>query len=234
MLLGNDTQPRPREQYRQRVTEENVLARRTLAARQKLWKELAPRYLLGSESPLFAAFLEEYRLARSEGDRAVTAYVFFALNDRLVLDLGQDWLYQYLRAAPSELRPADVLNFLTACERTHPEVCGWSAKSRASIVSHYLSLLKEFGLARGARRKTSARPVCGPAPVRFLLRALLLGGSSNLAAVQSPLFRLLGLSLEETVEVLFRLHAEGALRCRIQGDVVELDLTPRAGGPHGS
>jgi hypothetical protein len=47
--------------------------------------------------------------------------------------------------------------------------------------------------------------------------------------VQSPLFRLLGLSLDETVDLLFRLSAEGALRCRIQGDVVELDLGGRNG-----
>ena len=36
--------------------------------------------------------------------------------------------------------------------------------------------------------------------------------------------RLLGLTLDETVALLFRLNAEGALRCRIQGDVVELDF----------
>ncbi|HXM70266.1 MAG TPA: hypothetical protein VN970_03980, partial [Thermoanaerobaculia bacterium] len=68
------------------------------------------------------------------------------------------------------------------------------------------------------------RPAPGAAPVRFLLRALLLSGASNVAAVQSPRFRLLGLSLDETVALLFRLSAEGSLRCRIQGGVVDLDL----------
>lgn len=229
VLLADIPFPLPREEYRRRVVEENVLARATLAGRQKVWMELAPRYRLDANSPLFVAFLDEYRRCGSEGDRALVAYLLFALHDQLVADLGTHWLYQYLRSAPSELRPADVLAFLAVCEGSHPEVRGWSAASRKNIASHYLSLLKEFGLARGSQRKFTIRPACGPGPVRFLLRALLLNNASNLAAVQSPLFRLLGLTLEETVKLLFRFHADGDLRCRIQGDVVDLDLNWRRG-----
>lgn len=57
--------------------------------------------------------------------------------------------------------------------------------------------------------------------MRFMLRAMLLVRATNQAAVQSPIFRLVGLSLDETVALLFRLNAEGALRCRIGRDVVE-------------
>jgi hypothetical protein len=228
-LLAAVSEPVPRAEYRRRVIEENVLTRRSIAAREKAWKELAARYGIGGTSPLFRSYLEEYRRAGPERDRALTSYLLFTLNDRLVCDLGTDWLYDYLRAAPAELRTADVLAFVSARESTHPEIKGWSPSSRENIASHYLSALKEFGLARGAQRKVSVRPSPGPTPVRFLLRALLLAGASNQAAVQSPLFRLLGLSLGEAVEFLFRLNADGALRCRIQGDVVELDLGGRNG-----
>jgi hypothetical protein len=219
----------PRAEYRRRVVEDNALSRRTASSREKTWKELAARYGIDGASPLFRAFLDEYRRSSSEKDRALTAYLLFALHDRLACDLGIDWLYQYLRTAPAELRTADVLSFVRARERSHPEIAGWSTSSRENIASHYLSALKEFGLARGAQRKVSVRPTPGSAPARFLLRALLLSGASNLAAVQSPLFRLLALSLEETVDLLFRLSAEGALRCRIQGDIVDLDLGGRNG-----
>lgn len=228
-LLAAVREPVPRAQYRRRVTEGNVLSRRSTAAREKAWKELAARYGIDGESPLFRAYLEEYRRAASERDRALTSYLLFALHDRLVCDLGTDWLYEYLRGAPAELRTADVLAFLSSRESAHPEIKGWSASSRENIASHYLSALKEFGLARRAQRKVSVRPSPGPAPVRFLLRALLLVGTSTQAAVQSPLFRLLGLSFDEAVELLFRLNADGALRCRIQGDVVELDLGGQSG-----
>lgn len=162
-----------------------------------------------------------------EADRSLTAYLLFALRDSLVCDLGTEWLYDYLRSAPAELRTGDVRAFISAREATHPEIGGWSASSRDNIASHYLSALKELGLARGGQRKVSVRPSPGAAPVRFLLRALMLSGASNVATVQSTLFRLLGLSLDETVSLLFRLNADGSLRCRIQGDVVDLDLGGR-------
>jgi hypothetical protein len=220
----------PRARYRYAVVEENLLGRPTRAARSKAWKELAPRYGVDGRAPLFRAFLEEDRRASSDMDRALAAYLLFALHDRLVCDLGVDWLYQYLRAAPAELRTADVIAFLAAREHLHPEIAGWSQSSRENIASHYLSALKEFGLARGAQKKVIVRPSPGAPPVRFLLRALLAAGESSLAAVQSPLFRLLGLSVDETVELLFRLNAEGTIRFRMQGDVVEIDL----GVPNGS
>ncbi len=223
-LLTGETVARPREEYRRRVIEENVLARGTLATRQKLWKELSPRYGLDGAESMFAAFVSEYSRSESESDRALTGYLLFALHDQLVADLGTQWLFPMLRSAPSPLRTADVLAFVESRWEQHPEVRVWSLKSRDNIASHYLSLLREFGLARGSQRKVSVRPAPGPAAVRFLLRAQLLGRVSNLAAVQSPLFRLLGLSLDEVVDLLFRLNASGALRCRIQGDVVDLDL----------
>ena len=222
-------EPVSRAEYRRRVIEENVLTRKSTAAREKAWKELAARYGIDGGALLFRSYLDEYRRAPSERDRALTSYLLFGLQDRLVCDLGTDWLYEYLRAAPAELRTVDVLAFLSSRESSHPEIKGWSPSSRENIASHYLSALKEFGLARGAQRKMSVRPSPGPASIRFLLRALLLAGASNRAAVQSPLFRLLGLSLDETVELLFRLNADGSLCCRIQGDVVELDLGGRDG-----
>ena len=56
-----------------------------------------------------------------------------------------------------------------------------------------------------------------------------MSGASQQAALESPLLRLLALTLDETVSILFRLNADGALRCRIQGDVVELDFGGRDG-----
>jgi hypothetical protein len=228
-LLASVHEPVLRAEYRSLVIEDNVLSRRSSGAREKVWKELAARYGIDGTSPLFRAYSEEYRRGSSERDRAVTSYILFALRDSLVCDLGTDWLYEYLRAAPADLRTVDVLAFLSSREPAHPEIRRWSASSRENIASHYLSALKELGLARGSQRKMSVRPSPGPAPIRFLLRALLLGGASQTEAVQSRLFRLLGLTLDETVSLLFRLNAEGTLRCRIQGDVVEIDLGDRNG-----
>lgn len=227
ILLDAVREPVSRAVYRRHVIEENALSRRTVAARKKSWEELAARYGIDGSLPLFRAFLEEYRAATSVRDRDLTAYLLFALRDKVVSDLGTEWLYEYLRSAPAELRAVDVLAFLSSREKTNPEIHGWSAASRENIASHYLSALKEFGLARGAQRKIAMRPSPGAAPLRFLLRAVLMSGASPRTAVESPLFRLLALSLDQTVTLLFQMNADGAIRCRIQGDVVELEVGNR-------
>ena len=85
------------EEYRAHVLEENCLARASRAARKKLWQELKNRYILDREHPLFAAFWREWRRCKSEPERGLTTYILLALNDRLVADLGTEWLIGYLR-----------------------------------------------------------------------------------------------------------------------------------------
>ena len=56
LLLDANYESLSSEEYCARVLEENCLARASMAARKKLWKELKSRYLLDREQPLFAAF----------------------------------------------------------------------------------------------------------------------------------------------------------------------------------
>ena len=116
-LLDGETKALSSAEYRRRVVDENRLAKPSKAAREKLWKELKARYRLDAEDPLFAAFWTEWTRCTSEPERSLTAYVFFALNDRLVTDLGLDLLYPLLRRAPAELRLADVLAFVERAYR---------------------------------------------------------------------------------------------------------------------
>jgi hypothetical protein len=87
-LLATVREPVPRAEYRRQVIEENALSRRTTAAREKAWKELAARYGFDGTTPLFRAFLEEYRRASSARDRDLTAYLLFALHDRRIRSAG--------------------------------------------------------------------------------------------------------------------------------------------------
>ena len=79
--------------YRKLVVEENCLNRPSTAARKKLWKELRKRYLLDRRRPLYEAFWTEWHRSQSDPERGLTAYALLALNDRLVADLGTQWLY---------------------------------------------------------------------------------------------------------------------------------------------
>lgn len=195
-----------------------------MASRAKHWKELKARYRLDNEDPLFAAFWVEWQRCASEAERSLTGYVFFALNDRLVADLGTEWLYPLLRRAPADVRLADVVAFIERSFRTHPEARAWSAETRLAVAQKYTASIRDFGLARGTVRKTSIRPALYGAPVRLLVRALRLAGVGPLDILQAPAFKLLGLDTTEVIDALGEMNRVGALRFRMQGDVVELDV----------
>jgi hypothetical protein len=223
-LLDGETTALSSAEYRRRVVDENRLAKPSKAAREKLWKELKARYRLDAEDPLFAAFLTEWSRCTSEPERSLTAYVFFALNDRLVTDLGLELLYPLLRRAPAELRLADVLAFVERAYPAHPEARAWSDETRIALAQKYTASIRDFGLARGTIRKTSIRPALYGAPVRLVVRALRLAGAAPLDIVQSPAFKLLCLDTTEVIDALSEMNRVGALRFRMQGDIVELDV----------
>lgn len=211
-------------EFRSRVIDQNRLSKSSHSARLKLWKELKARYRLNGEDPLFAAFWVEWCRCESEAERSLTAYVLFALNDRLVSDLGTEWLYPLLRHAPSEIRVADVLAFIERAFSAHPEARDWSDETRLAVAQKYAASIRDFGLASGTIRKTSVRPALYGAPVRLLIRALRLVGVAPLKLVQASAFRLLCLDTTEVIDALGEMNRVGALRFRMQADVIELDL----------
>lgn len=223
-LIDGESQAHPSAEYRRLVVDANRLAKPSKAAREKLWKELKARYRLDAEDPLFSAFWAEWTRCSSEAERSLTAYVFFALNDRLVTDLGLELLFPLLRRAPAELRLADVLAFVERAYRSHPEARAWSDETRTAVAQKYTASIRDFGLARGTIRKTSIRPALYGAPVRLVVRALRLAGTAPLDIVQSPAFKLLCLDTTEVIDALSEMNRVGALRFRMQGDVVELDV----------
>ena len=223
-LLDGLDQPLTPAEYRRLIVDENRLAKPSTAARAKHWKELKARYRLDATDPLFAAFWAEWARCTSDAERSLTAYVLFALNDRLVADLGTEWLYHLLRRAPVEIRIADVLAFIERAYRAHPEARAWSEETRLAVAQKYTASVRDFGLARGIVGKTTVRPALYGAPIRLLVRGLRLAGVAPLELVQSPAFRLLGIESTEVIDTLGELSRVGALRFKIQGDVVELDV----------
>ena len=73
-------------------------------------------------------------------------------------------------------------------------------------------------------RKVTVRPALYGAPVRLLVRALRLVGVRPLELVRAPIFRLLALEEHDVIEALGELNRLDAVRFRMQGDVVELDI----------
>lgn len=227
LLLEAQDEVLTTEGYRHLIIDDNCLARSSVASRRKLWKELHSRYRLDAGDPLFSAFWAQWKRSGSETERTLTAYVLFALNDRLVADLGVDWLFPLLRRAPMDIRAADVRAFLLRSVERHPEVLDWSEETTRAVTQKYCASIRDFGLAAGVVHKRTVRPSLYGAPVRLILTALRLVGTPLLDQVKSPVFRLLGIDSSEVIDTLGDLNRRGELRFRMQGDVVEI-LLPEA------
>ena len=175
--------------FRRLVVDENALARSSEAARSKLWQELKSRYLLDGQHPLFTDFWQQWSRSSGDAERALVAYCMLALNDRLVADLGTEFLYPRLRRAPAALRVDDVLTFLRHARQSHPEVRDWSEKTTIAVAQKYCASIRDFGLASGTSRKQTIRPALYGAPMRLLIRALRLAGTLDIALLEAPVFK---------------------------------------------
>lgn len=223
VLLKARAEPLPTCGYRQAVVEDNVLARGSVATRNKLFQELKGRYLLDREHPLFSAFHREWVRCGADQERALTAYTLFALNDRTVALISAEWLYPQLRRAPCDLRISDLEAFLRQISKTaHPEIAAWTPITLRRVAQHYLASVRDFGLATGTTKKMTVRPAIYGSPIRLLLAALQMMRVSQLGAVRHQAFKLLGIAPDEVVDALSQLNRHGDLRFRMQADVVEL------------
>lgn len=211
--------------FRTAVIDDNILARTSASARAKLFQELKGRYLLDLDSPLFAAFLAEWRAHPDTHDRQLLAYTLFVLNDRTVYVTSLAWLFPHLRQASSELRIGDLIVFFQRVGKTdYPEVAAWTPITLTRVAQHYLASVRDFGLATGGTRKIAVRPSLQPGPVRLLIRALMLSGVPSPGIIRHEAFKILGIAPGEVVDVLSELNRHRALRFRMQADVIELSL----------
>ncbi len=211
--------------FRNAVITENRLARASHASRMKLYTELKGRYILDDSHPLFAAFLAEWIAAEAGSAKTLVAFVLFALNDRTVSGISCDWLFPHLQRAPSDLRLGDLTAHLQRCAAsTHPEILRWTEKTLTRVAQHYLASVRDFGLAAGGSRKVSVRAALYAAPVRLILRALDLARVPPRDVLRHEAFKLLGIAPDEVIDALSELNRQGALRFRMQADIVELSL----------
>lgn len=213
------------ESFRASVIDDNLLARGSASAREKIFRELKGRYLLDLDAPLFAAFLAEWRAHPDSHDRQLLAYTLFNLNDRTVYVTCRDWFFTRLRQASSELRIGDLMVFFQSIGRKdHPEVAEWTPITLTRVAQHYLASVRDFGLATGGIRKIAVRPSLRAAPFRLILRALALAGVPAAQVIQHEAFKILGIAPSEVLDALAELNRHGALRFRMQADVIELSL----------
>jgi hypothetical protein len=198
------------------------------------WKRLKLRYLLDSpDLPEFKAFRDAHARARTADDRRLIAALMLARTDALFRDVTLETVSRGLKTPGLAIEAESVRGNVEA--KMHASGLSWSAESLRSITNHLLSALADFGFIEGFRVRRTARVRPGVETTVFAATLGRLEGLTDRANLESRWFRLLGLDLEESASALREAARSGALRFRMQADVVELviDGYPSTTGERG-
>jgi hypothetical protein len=226
-LLGAarpDTGP---TELRALVVEANVTGKRSAMTRKITWKYLRPRYALDPAVPEYRAFFAGMRAAADPAERGLLCLLMFARCDRLLREVTLECVSGLLDREGAAVDPGCVAAAIE--RRTAATGQRWSPSVRRGVQSHLLSALKDFGLVRGSARRYTVHPRPGAQTALFAARLGRLEGLTDLQVLDARWFRLLNLERPRVVDLLFAAGRSGALRFRMQADVVELDL-PRIEG----
>jgi len=213
-----------RADARRAVLDQNVLMRRTVGAREKVFRKLAERYFPNGK-PRFAALLVNALQQRAdEVELPALAYVGYLWNDGLAFDLGLGWLARRLETLPWRVETGDVESHLEALAHQNPEARRWADSTRESMAQHYLGLLRDCGFATGARVKQLRRPFVPPSAILMATRMLVSSGEATTKVPEHPLFAAMGLRIQDVLDALGELASAGVIGFDSQGGVVRLTL----------
>ena len=212
------------------IVEGNVAAKRTQSGRVEVLKKLRRRYGLDPASPRFAAFTSAWRAATDGAQQGLLAYLLYGTHDGFVRMASCEWLAPRLRQTAMLLPREEVDRYIDALAHREPDVEGWGPATRLSVAQHYLTAVRDYGLASGTVRKRSVKPLVGPVVTHYCATLALLEGLSPRDALTSDWFRMLGLDLPQVVDALYKMAGEGLGKFRVEGQVVELQLNDLRAG----
>lgn len=209
---------------RRLLLDANVAGKPSAVSRQKVWEQLRARYLLDPAIPEYRVFLQGMRSTSDPHERGSLCLLLFARSDRLFRELTLSCVSPLLVKPDTDVDSASLADCLGALAGQHG--FSWTEETEGTICRHALSALKDFGVLSGGVRKRTRRLRPGTVTALFAIRLGRLEGLTDRQVLESRWFRLLGLSLEPVVELLYAANRSGALRFRMQADVVDLSLPP--------
>ena len=132
---------------REAVIKDNLFQKRTDVTRRLCWKVLHARYFPGNQDTLsLHPIVNLYRADAPEPLKKGIIYYHYAISDRFSYDAAVGRSYDSFIHGLSVIAPRHIHDFLDSKVEDHPEMKYWSPQTRRSLVSHYLSALRDFGI----------------------------------------------------------------------------------------
>ena len=210
------------DQIRVAVVEEDLLDQRTQHSRSTVWKEAFRRYISGRE-PAHVATLAHW-VARCPNPAAVDLALFYEYCqvDKLLYDLTAYCTYELYQSARTAIDKVDINEWLSHQEADHPEIAGWSPRTRGRLNSGYLSTIRDFGLVTGIKQKAFHKLYVPREAFVYALYHQKDRGIEGKALIDATDWRLFLLSEPEVIFHLEDAANGGFIHFRRAGDVYDL------------
>lgn len=213
---------------RRAILFEDLLEKRTYETRRRCWTALSARYLSPPGNPAVTAITNLVRACVPETVLSGVLYYHYTLSDLFTYETTVDCLFPLAMSGRETIAPRDIDCFLSGREAVHPEIRRWSPQTRKTLVSRYLSALRDFGILEGRAKKTIRKPFVPLELLLYMVYFLRDEGESGRGIVKSRDFRLFLLTPDEVAASLTRAAAQGYLRFERTGDMCILELPLRS------
>jgi len=206
------------------------LPKKAYETRKKCWAVLHARYFPGRESsvahhPIIALFQAQ----ASETMKRGVLYYHFAISDLVSYEATVELIYELYRSGLKNIAPRDIHAFLDSKATAHPEINTWSPQTRSSLVGHYLSAIRDFGILEGKVQKKIHRPTVEEDLFLYIITYLRDCGKTPKEIVTSNDFKLFLLSPEEVEAKLMEARqANESIRFHKSGRILSLELPWRS------
>jgi|GEM_PF-862482 len=214
---------------RQAVIQGNIFAKRTHETRRRCWEVLHSRYFPREEDleqihPITALF----RTKASGKIKQGVLYYHFVISDLFSYEVTSELIYDLYRRGLTNIAPRNIHEFFDLKKKVHPEINKWSPQTRLSLVSHYLSAMRDFGILEGKNQKRIHRPTVEEDLFLYIVTYLRDCGKSPKAILGNHDFKLFLLSQQEVEFRLIEAQRKGGIHFQRAGHIVSLELPWRS------
>jgi hypothetical protein len=198
------------------IMDENILGKGSLAAKQSVLRQISNLYDLGGVWPVARGLVGLWSIDREA--RPLLALLCALARDPLLRDSAGPILAAPVGAHTGRTEISAVIAGL------HPH--RFSPAMLKSLAQNCASSWTQSGHLTGHRNKRRHRAQATPIAAAYAALLASLAGFGGPALIASPWMEVLDLSTNERLALLRRAEAQGLLRVRAAGDVVEVVLDP--------
>jgi len=210
-------------EVRTMVVDHDLLGKMTMRTREAVWENIHARYLTDGDHARVLA-----RMVVHPPDRQTERLVLFYELCRSSPILRDTTIYcVYLRYAAgySSIDKTTIHTYFDDIAAEHSELAAWSPQTRDKVVSNILTILRDFGLLKGLRRKRFSRLYVPLAAFVYVLYRL---AEEGLTTPQQLLdledWQLFFLDSADVIAMLDEATAAGHCTFKHRGDLRSLDL----------